>query len=78
MSTPITDAQRTRLLDLVRQMRAIAEPVGCMHAWWDDITDIEALLTGRSRPMFDWTPDQWIAECERSLERHRPSGPPGQ
>jgi len=58
---PASEAQqhlrlRQALREAVRQMRAIAEPVGSMHGYWDDIGDFEALLSG-GQPRLDWSVD---------------------
>lgn len=75
MATDLTPAQRARLTQLVAAMRAVAAPVGPLHAWWDEIIDIECVLTGR-KPQLTMTPDEWIAEAERNLARHAVAFPP--
>ncbi len=44
----MTEDQRTKLRQKIKEWRAIAEPVGSQHALWDQIFDAEALLVGRA------------------------------
>lgn len=57
------------LRDLIRQMRAIAEPVGSMHGWWDAISDAEAHLAGKP-VIVEMTTPEWIEHCLWSLAKH--------
>lgn len=51
------DALRRRII----AWRAIAEPVGPLHALWDVISDADALLAGRET-ILPGTPDEVYAE----------------
>lgn len=62
----MTSEQRIQLTDLVKQLRAIAQPVGAMHSFWDTIFDIEALLDGQ-QTLLHQTPEEWIADCKKCL-----------
>ncbi|MEM8541957.1 MAG: hypothetical protein AAGF25_13470 [Pseudomonadota bacterium] len=44
----MTEDQKAKLRQKIKQWRAIAEPVGPQHALWDQILDAEALLVGRA------------------------------
>lgn len=37
-----------KIRELIKKARAIAAPVGSMHAYWDVIFDAESLLEGKS------------------------------
>ena len=56
----------TILRDLIRRMRAIAEPIGPMHGWWDAISDAEAHLAGEP-VMVEMTTAEWIEFCGEHL-----------
>lgn len=43
----MTDAQRQKLRQKIKEWRAKAESSGPQHALWDTIFDAEALLVGR-------------------------------
>lgn len=44
-----------KLREVVAEWRAVAEPIGPQHAYWDFIFDAEALLDGRKTVL---TPEQ--------------------
>lgn len=64
----MTPEQKERLQFLAMEMRKVAQPVGPMHGWWDDIIDIEAFLAGR-KTMLNKTAGEWIAEAEEKFTR---------
>ncbi len=68
----ITSTQRDLLIDVITRMRIVAEPVGPLHAWWDDIFDCEAIIKGATPQLTEWkgSPDRAITECEHCLAEH--------
>jgi hypothetical protein len=56
-----------RLEELVAEMRRIAEPVGPMHSFWDDIFEAEAVLD--EKPTIDMPIGERIARIEALLRR---------
>lgn len=68
-----TDAQRQQLQVLVREMRAVAEPVGSMHAWWDPISDIEAFIEGKPT-IVHMSADEWIHYATERLRLNADRG----
>ena len=63
----ITEAQRAELTEMVRRLRAVAEPVGSLHSYWDNIFDIEAKLNGKEMHL-NMTADELIAIGKKTLE----------
>ena len=57
---------KVRLAELVVELRQRAAPVGPMHAFWDMIFDIEAVLANRDA-VVKMTIEQRIAEAEEAL-----------
>lgn len=41
------DLEVTALRECIKEMRAVAQPVGPLHGWWDVIFDAEACLDGK-------------------------------
>lgn len=64
--TPVTVAQRIRLLELAGVMRTHAVKVGPLHSWWEDISDMEAVAQGKPSRL-GWSAEMWEDEAERSL-----------
>lgn len=62
----MTEEQRAELTRMVAAMREIAEPVGSLHGLWDEIFDIEAVLTGQ-QAFLQKTPEEWIIHARRTL-----------
>ncbi len=40
------EQERTRLKELIVEMRKVAEPAGTMHSYWDMIMDADSALAG--------------------------------
>ncbi len=51
----MTDEDR-KLTDLIARARAVAQPHGSMHAWWDTIFDAEALMAGQRQTLIRTKP----------------------
>lgn len=62
----MTPDERTRLIALQAELRAIAAPVGPPYSYWDDISEIDDMLADRETRL-GWTAAQMIVECERML-----------
>ncbi|WP_298850149.1 hypothetical protein [uncultured Ruegeria sp.] len=44
----MTEDQKIKLRQKIKEWRSVAEPVGSQYALWDQIFDAEALLVGRA------------------------------
>lgn len=58
----MTDAERYLLSRYLHELRRKAMRVGPLHAYWDVILDIEAVLAGE-RPLITQSPEAWIRYC---------------
>ena len=58
----MTNEQRNKIEILIKEMIAIARPVGSMHSWWELIIELQMLVNGKhlNRPI-----DYYINEAER-------------
>lgn len=63
----MTEDQRSKIKKIVMQMRQKAHHVGSMHAWWDIIFDLEAVLHGRD-PILKMSVDEWIDYAEAAMK----------
>jgi hypothetical protein len=68
--SPITAEDCAQLTALAHQLRAMAEPQGPLHAWWDWIGDIEAVVAGEPT-LLHLTPAEYMAEAHRLLRTSR-------
>lgn len=68
MTYDLTPLQRAQLVHLATAWRRIAQPVGPLHAWWDYIFDVEAILNG-GWPMLKETADEFIKDGRDGLVR---------
>ena len=64
---PVTEHQRATMLDLRRRLVKIAAPVGPMHSYWDDISEIDGRLNGGYVMLEDYDHDQFISMLEKQL-----------
>jgi hypothetical protein len=60
------DLKKNQLRQLIVKLRAVAEPVGTMHAWWDAILDMESFLEGKST-ILKYDVDGWVVYAEQLL-----------
>ena len=60
--------QKNRLLELVKQLRAIAQPIGPLHSFWDVIFDIESFIEGKET-LIQKTAEEWIVYAENILRK---------
>lgn len=71
----VTLDERVRIQDLILRLRVEAEPVGCMHSFWDMIFDLESLLRGEAT-ILNKTPAEFIALAESYLPLEALDKPP--
>jgi hypothetical protein len=65
----MTDEQRARLRALAKAMRQIPEVhAGPLRDWWDGIDEIERAIND-GPVIFSITPEERIAEAEKTLKR---------
>jgi UDP-2-acetamido-3-amino-2,3-dideoxy-glucuronate N-acetyltransferase len=71
----ISAEDRAHLMALAHQLRAVAEPQGALHSWWDWIGDIEAVVVG-APTVLHLTPAEYIAAAHVLLVMgERPQAP---
>jgi hypothetical protein len=52
-----------RFLDSIQALRAIAEPIGPLHSFWDVIGDMDAFRLGEPT-IVSYTEEEWIEMAE--------------
>jgi hypothetical protein len=55
------------LQELIKRLRSIAQPIGTMHSFWDDISDMECHLKGRPTLLLHTT-EEWIQIAKELLK----------
>lgn len=53
------NSQETELLEIIRELRKHAAPVGPLHSFWDVIFDMEASLSGE-RAIINKSVPAWV------------------
>jgi hypothetical protein len=61
-----TATQILEIQDLTRRMRTVAQAVGPMHSYWDQIFDMECFMRGR-KMLVPMTADEIIRAARRTL-----------
>ena len=59
MDTNINENERTEIKQHIKKLRDRAEPIGPLHAMWDLIFDLEAILENRET-FLGWNPQKYI------------------
>jgi hypothetical protein len=63
-----TKSEHDQLKALLKELRSVASPAGAMHAFWDLIFDIEALLAGK-RTALNLPASEYISLAEEKLRK---------